>query len=126
MTKDDAWWLRTFYITFALLFGFVFWKFVQTVGVQSNLLERYEDWFGIVAFCIASVAGVGGAWYLASDKARHEYLLASITELRKVSWPNIVDTRRMTVIVCIVVGVFAVILAVFDFVWGKILGLLLA
>ena len=126
MTKDDAWWLRTFYIGCILLFTFIFWKFEQTVGVQTNLLERYDDWFGPGCFILAVVVGVAGVWYLAHDKDRNEYLLACIAELRKVTWPNMVDTRRMTVIVCIVVGIFAVILAVFDFVWGKILNLLLS
>ena len=126
MTKDDAWWLRTFYISFGLLLGFAFWKFVHTIGVQTGWLERYESSFGPAAFAISVVAAVASAWYLASDKNRHEYLLASIGELRKVTWPSMVDTRRMTIIVCIVVGIFAVILAVFDFVWSKALALLLA
>jgi len=43
-----------------------------------------------------------------------------------VTWPSMPDTRRMTLIVCVVVGIFAVILAVFDLVWAKILGLLIA
>jgi preprotein translocase subunit SecE len=69
---------------------------------------------------------VAAAFYLGSNKERHEYFLAAIGELRKVTWPSMPDTRRMTLIVCVVVGIFAVILAIFDFVWAKMLGLLIA
>jgi len=126
MTKDDSWWLRTFYIAFFLLASFAGWKFAQTVGVQANWVERYDEWFGTAAVVFAALAGGVGTWYLASDKGRNDYLLAVVGELRKVSWPNVVDTRRMTVIVCVVVGIFAIILAIFDFIWGRVLSLLLS
>lgn len=126
MAKDDAWWLRTFYILFVLFASFVSWKFVQTIGVNTNWMERYDDWWGTGAFVVSCAMGAAATTFLAGNKDRNEYLLASIGELRKVTWPSMVDTRRMTLIVCIVVGVFAVILAIFDFAWAKVLGLLLS
>lgn len=124
MAKDDATWLNVSYVTFALLSGFFFFQAVQLVGVQTDWIEKYE-WFAAVATVLAAAFGIGMTIFLKSDKDRHEYLLSSITELRKVSWPSWADTKRMTLIVVIVCGIFAVIVGVFDVLWAKALNLLL-
>ena len=64
-------------------------------------------------------------FWLKADKDRDDYFLQAIAELRKVTWPSVAETKQKTIVVCVVVGVFAVILAVFDLVWTKALGLLL-
>jgi len=46
--------------------------------------------------------------------------------MHKVSWPSWDDTKRMTTIVCVVVFVFAVILAIFDYAWANALKILIA
>lgn len=125
MEKDDATWLNIFYVANAFLAAFVFWKALEMLGIQMNLVERYT-WYAIAQNVVAVALGVGTALFLRSNKERHEYMLSAIGELRKVSWPTMPDTRKMTVIVCWVVGIFALVLAGFDWVWGKILGLLLA
>ena len=43
-----------------------------------------------------------------------------------MTWPTAPDVKRMTLVVCVVVAVFAVILAGFDMIWAKALKLLLA
>ncbi len=124
MQKDDATWLKLSYVVCALLSSFVMWKFFQTLGIQFNWLDKYS-WYQSVA-AVASVA-VGGSFtfWLKSDKERDDYFLQAIAELRKVTWPSVAETKQKTIVVCVVVGVFAVILAVFDLVWTKALGLLL-
>ncbi len=124
MAKDDATWLNVSYVAFALLSGFFFFQAVQLVGVQTDWIEKYE-WFAAAATVLAAAFGIGLTIYLKSDKDRHEYLLSSITELRKVSWPTWADTKRMTLIVVVVCGIFAVIVGVFDVIWAKALNLLL-
>ena len=126
MSKDDAYWLRISYILFGCISAFTFYKMTQTVGIETGWIERYDEWYDYAALSVSIAFGFGITWTVSSNSERHEYFLASIGELRKVTWPNFPDTRRMTIIVCIVVGVFAVILAAFDFVWAKILSLMLA
>jgi preprotein translocase subunit SecE len=46
--------------------------------------------------------------------------------MRKVQWPDWENTKKLTMIVCVVVAVFSVILTVFDLAWAKLLKLLLA
>jgi len=125
MQKDDATWLRVAYVVTAILFAYIGSKAFEMIGIQFGYAERYE-WFNI-ASTIASIAlGAGLTFWLASGAERHEYFLSSIAELRKVSWPAWPDVKRMTIVVCIVVGIFAVIVSAFDIVWAKALKLLIA
>ena len=124
MSKDDATWLNVAYVAFLVLIGFCAYKAVETVGIQTGWMERFE-WFNYLSTFVAAAVGIGATWYLRADKQRHEYLLASITELRKVQWPDWPETKRMTVIVCVVVGIFAAVVGVFDLAWAKVLKLLI-
>lgn len=126
MNKDDSTLLQISYVVFALLLAFVFWSALQTLGIQTGWADRYDEWYPMFATAISLVGAVASVWGLNRNSDRRDYFLASIAELRKVTWPSYLDTRRMTIVVCIVVGVFSVILALFDFLWSKILGVLLA
>lgn len=125
MNKDDAYWLRVCYVVFAAIVGYTAWKAAGTLGVQTGWSDRFE-WFPTAGAVAAIALAAAGTWYLAHEKERHDYFLAAIGELRKVSWPSAIDTRRMTTVVVIVVGIFAVILFVFDLIWSKIFGFLLS
>jgi preprotein translocase subunit SecE len=125
MNKDDSYWLKLAYVTFAALVALAFYKAFGTAGVQTGWTDQL-DWYQPASTAASLALGVAAGFLLASNKDRHEYFLAAIGELRKVTWPSMSDTRRMTMIVCVVVGIFAVILAIFDFIWAKFLGLLIA
>ena len=119
MTKDDGTWLNICYVACALVFIYVLWKAMNSLGLFSGLLEDYSNVFGPVAGTISVVVGAGIVYYARMQQENHEYYLASIGELRKVTWPTWPDTKKMTIIVVIVVGIFSAILAVFDlgFAW---------
>ena len=125
MAKDDAFWLNACYVTFALLVAYAAKMAIETLGIQMDWIERYDSWYSYIMYGGAMVIGVAGALFLRSDTDRHEYFLASIGEVKKVTWPTLLDTRRMTIIVSIVVAVFAGILTVFDTVWSFLLKQLL-
>jgi preprotein translocase SecE subunit len=126
MNKDDAYWLRVCYVVFGAIVAFTAWKATGTLGVQTGWADRFDEWYPTAAALASVLIAVGATYYLFADKERHEYFLSALGELRKVSWPSILDTRRMTTVVCIVVGIFAVILSIFDLIWAKIFGLLLS
>lgn len=125
MNKDDSYWLKLAYVAFAALVALVFYKAFATLGVQTGWIDRFDDWYQPGSTALSILLALLATYLLWRDKERDEYFLAAIAELRKVTWPSVPDTRRMTMIVCFVVGVFAIILAIFDFVWGRIFGLLL-
>lgn len=124
MSKDDATWLNVAYIAFGALAAFFFYKAAELIGIQTNLAETW-DWYNLTSTVLALVLGLLLTLWLKSDPERHDYFLASIGELRKVTWPSWPDVKRMTVIVCVVVGIFAVIVSVFDIVWARTLNLLI-
>lgn len=91
-----------------------------SIGTYTGLSEGvFSRWFGVSAGTVSIVAGILIVYRARSQQEHHEYYLASIGELRKVTWPTWPDTKKMTTIVVIVVGIFSVILAVFDlgFAW---------
>lgn len=125
MGKDDATWLNICYVLFALIVAFVAFKAIASVGVQFGWTERYDTWYplfnNIAAICLGGAAALG----LRSSVSRREYHLSAIGEVRRVTWPSIEDTKKMTLIVAVVVAIFSVILSIFDIVWAKVLQLVL-
>lgn len=125
MSKDDATWLNIAYVCFLAIAAYVTFKALETVGIQTGWLERFE-WYSVAAPLVGIVIGSVITVVLRSNAERQEFLLSSISELRKVSWPTWTDTKRMTLIVCVVVGVFAVIVSVFDVIWARALRVLIS
>jgi preprotein translocase subunit SecE len=117
MTKDDLFWVNVGYVVFAMIVGYVGFRAFDTLGVQFGWSERF-DWYPLFSNVGAIAIGCGGAYWMRSDAGRLEYHIATINETRKVSWPSGPDTKRMTIIVVIVVAVFSFILAIFDTVWA--------
>jgi len=125
MSKDDAAWVNVAYVVFFLLSSFVLFKAFETIGVQTGWSERFE-WYGTGQIALGLLLGGVATSLLRKDSDRHDYFLACVGELRKVNWPSWPDTKRMTIVVCVVVGIFAVIVSIFDLFWAKALKLLLA
>lgn len=126
MGKDDATWLKIAYGVFAIIVFYTSLQAGETVGIQTNWADRYSEWFPAASAVVSLGIAAFSIWYLNHQAERRDYFLASIGELRRVTWPGFPDTRRMTIVVCVVVGVFAIILTVFDFIWSEALKWLLA
>lgn len=126
MQKDDSTWLNMALTAFGLCVALVVWKGLTVVSLTYGWTEKFEVWLPAALVVGSMVAGSAAAWWLGSDPERHEYFLSCIGELRKVSWPSMDDTRKMTLIVCVVVAIFSAILTVFDVVWARLLKLLIA
>lgn len=118
MQKDDKFWLNVCYLVFAGLVAYVLTQTFETVGIQTGWGERYSTWWEPSGLALSIVLAILTTIWLRRDPERHDYFLQSIGELRKVTYPSVDDTRRMTIIVCVVVGIFAVILAMFDTAWA--------
>ncbi len=125
MSKDDASWLNVFYICFAVIIGYIVFKSIETVGIQTGWAERYDAWWEYMANPSAVILGGFSAYWLRAKPERHEYLLTSIGEVRKVTWPSAEDTRKMTIIVCVVVAIFGALLAVMDLAFAKVISSML-
>jgi len=125
MSKDDNTWLNVGYVVFTFLSAYIFYKAFEMTGIQLGWIERY-DWFAFAATALAVVLGLGLMLLIRSSSTRNEYYLSAIGELRKVTWPSWPDTKRMTIIVAVVVAFFAVVLSLFDFMWSGVLKFLVS
>ncbi len=121
MGKDDATWLNICYVFLAIIAAFVGFKFIATVGVQFGWTERYDDWFPLANNIGGILLGASAIFWLRFDPLRRDYHMSAISEVRKVTWPTMSDTKKKTIIVAIVVAIFSVILSIFDILWSKIL-----
>jgi preprotein translocase SecE subunit len=124
--KDDSTWLNVGLTLFGVCIALVSWQALNSVAISKGWTDKFEAWLPATLVVMSLAVGALAAWWLNSSPERHEYFLNCIAELRKVSWPSMEDTRKMTVIVCVVVAVFSVILTVFDVAWAKLLKLLIA
>ena len=124
MAKDDATILKIAYAIFALCVAYITYNLAQMIGIQTGWSIRYE-WYQKIQTVIAIAAAGLVIFTLKKDKERESYLLSSISELRKVTWPTWLEVKRMTIVVFIVVAFFAVMIGIFDLVWTKALNLIL-
>ena len=60
------------------------------------------------------------------ENALQRWYRETVGELRKVSWPTFPEARRLTIIVLAVMGGMAILLGVLDFVFSRLIALLLA
>lgn len=125
MGKDDFFWLTLAYFIAGALFSYCFWLSFQTLGIETGWIDRYDEWYDPVSIGVSLVLGTLIILVSRRDKEREAYFLESIAELRRVTWLSLEDTKKLTIIVCVVVVIFAAVLAVFDLGWSKILGLIL-
>ena len=121
MGKDDKTWLKICYGILVAIFAYVFFRALDTAGLYLGWAEEFSEWYPITINFASVVVAALSVYWIQSENERREYHLSAITELRKVNWPSIPDTKKMTTIVVVVVAIFAVILSVFDVFWGKAL-----
>lgn len=120
MERDDKTWLNLAYLVFGALVAYVSVKFLELIGAQFSLVDRFQ-WFSRVANIVSLLVAVATVWWVQAAAERHDFYLSAIGEVRKVAWPTVPQTKQMTLIVCVVVAIFSVILTVFDVIWVKIL-----
>ena len=126
MQKDDRTWLNICLVCLVLIASLLFWKVITFVTFKYLPAYTNELWFNPLVILVAVGLGLAAVFLLQHDSEREEFLLGSVSEVRRVSWPTWEVTRKLTLIACIVVAIFSVILFVFDGIWGRILHLLLA
>jgi preprotein translocase subunit SecE len=93
----------------ALVFTYARWNDPAIFG---------EDWTltTVLGFVIAAAAAVA-AWRIPRTQT---VSLEVASELKKVTWPTMRETRAATVAVVVATFVAAIILGLFDYVWAKI------
>ena len=126
MQKDDRTWLNICLVCLVLIASLLFWKAISFATFKLLPAYTNEIWFNPLVILASVMFGIGVTYVLQHDANRGEFLLGSVTEVRRVSWPTWEVTRKLTMIVCVVVAFFSCVLFVFDGIWGRILHFLLS
>ena len=71
------------------------------------------SWATLIGLAVA----FGGAWYLWKKPESNAFSMEIASELRKVSWPSIEETRAATIAVIVARVIAAVLLGLFDVFW---------
>ena len=125
MQKDDATWLNVAYIIGGVLGLYVFYQMFETVAIQADFIDSFR-WFQPVNILVSAALSFLVVYFYCKKPERREYHLSSIAELRKVTWPTSEIVSRLTLIVVVFSCIFALLLALFDSVWSKLLELIIA
>lgn len=125
MLKDDNYWVNVAYIGLFLVAFYVGYQLIQSVGIFTGWVEKYQQWYPIATTLGGACLGGWVLWLYVSKPGRKDHHVSVVAELRKVTWPGATETKRMTWVVVIVVAIFAVILGFFDLGWSWLLRQLL-
>ena len=104
MTKSDSAWLAYSYLALVLVVAYVFYQAIYTLGVYTMWVERYDQFYPAFSGIASVTLGLLTVFVYARNEARREYHLSVIAEVRKVRWPSIENTKKMTLIVAVVVA----------------------
>lgn len=118
MVKDDRYWVHVFYVCGFLIAFYVMYQVFQAVGLYTGWVEKYVQWYSLVATIGGGIFGCLIMWNYIRLPSRRQHHESVIAELRKVTWPGLEDTKKMTWVVVVVVAFFSVVLGLFDFVWS--------
>ena len=117
--------MAIFYILAAIVLG----VFLEKVTAIALSYARFNDRQVIFDLTVSDLAGyasyaVAGAAALVTwrNPRTRELSLEVAAELKKVTWPSLRETRASTVAVVLATFVAAVILGLFDVVWGWLSG----
>ncbi|MBI2338823.1 MAG: preprotein translocase subunit SecE [Deltaproteobacteria bacterium] len=97
-----------------------FFVFRQILGTVWDYFRwpLFEEW--VVQFPDLASLGLAGAAFVILKRNRQagDFMGEVVAELGKVTWPLKKETLVSAVIVVVMVGIAAVILSIFDTVWG--------
>ncbi|MCY4380817.1 MAG: preprotein translocase subunit SecE [Proteobacteria bacterium] len=121
MIKDDNYWVNVAYVCLFLIGFYVGYQLIQSVGIATGWIEKYQQWYPITTTLGGAFLSALGVWLYVRQPGKKDHHVNVVAELRKVTWPGVNDTKRLTWVVVVVVAIFAVILGVFDLGWSWLL-----
>jgi preprotein translocase subunit SecE len=115
-------WVAIGYVVLALLAGtFLEHLLAAVFGLTTVTQPLTTPRFGSDSWTYSSIIGlaigVGAAIYLWRRQDTHDVSMEIAAELRKVTWPSLVETRAATIAVIVASLIAAALLGLFDVFW---------
>jgi preprotein translocase subunit SecE len=110
-----------FYVLAAIVVGKFLEKIAALVFSYARLNDAtvlVEGWTvsTVIGFAVAAVVAVV-VWRIPKTQT---VSLEIALELKRVTWPSLRETRASTVAVVVASFIAAIVLGVFDFIWGRL------
>jgi|688.fasta_scaffold54164_7 preprotein translocase subunit SecE len=113
------------YLAISALIWFLVRSFVQWLSFTFYQVRKIPG-ADVIREALPVVAGVLTFVILIRNTKVNEVLEDVVSELKKVTWPNFEDVKKSTIVVMVCILLASGILAVFDLVFGKVVGFLLS
>ena len=121
------------YLAFGLILWVVlgrFFNFLINVlfsfaWVDSDLFLAIDRLPISLGFILGGCLALGGGIYSRYNPTVNQFGLEVVAELKKVTWPPMNVTWKSTLAVIVTVFICAIILALFDYMWGSLISFVL-
>ena len=114
-----------FYVVAAIVLGLFLEQILGLVLAYARIDPPAllgEDW--TLATLVAYAAAAAIALVAWKNERAHRVSFEVASELNKVTWPSLRETRAATVAVVVATFIAAIILGFFDFVWARLSALI--
>ncbi len=112
------------YVGTSMLVWFLTRSFVQYLYLQFYQIRRLAG-IDVIREAVPLILALAVFGFLFKKASVNTYMEEVVVELKKVTWPSRQDVVRSTTVVIICILIASAILATFDAIWGKVIGLLL-
>lgn len=113
MNNSNSKILTLIYIASAALLAFTVYALVHALAGAFGFVARLSN-YDLFKHGLPFVIAVATFFYLQFNKKVSKWADEVISEVKKVVWPKIKDTRVMTVVVIVMVFISSVVISVFD------------
>jgi preprotein translocase subunit SecE len=117
-------WVNLSYLAVAVLLGYIVFSLSQRLTSTYDL-ETHVQNIDLIIRVLSIVAGGILFLILYRNERANEFMSEVVVELSRVTWPTRRETASATLVVIIMVMISGMVLGFFDYVWTKILQLVL-
>jgi preprotein translocase subunit SecE len=122
MEKQYQKWVNLSYVAAAILVGYIVYVATQKVTALYDVEVRIRN-IDLFIRLLSLVAGGIVFFVLSRHKEVNKFMNEVVVELSRVTWPTQKETSSATFIVIIMVLISGVVLGFLDYVWTKVLQL---
>ncbi len=124
MDSQNQKWVNLSYLLLSVLLGYIVFAFgLKLMGAYDleAKVKNFELILRVLSLLVGGVLFLG----LAKNDQANQYMHEVVVELSRVTWPTQKDTVAATFVVIIMVLISGVVLSLLDYLWTKLIQMVL-
>jgi preprotein translocase subunit SecE len=117
-------WVNLSYLALAALVGYLVFAFAHQIAGVYDMETRFKD-IDLIIRGVSLVAAALVFFILFRHEQANTFMNEVVTELSRVTWPTQKETSSATIVVIIMVLISGVVLGFLDYLWTRLLQLIL-